>query len=49
MLIMAELNLFYYFVEAQSADHLSLPLTLWPNGGSEIFNYVSCQCYDIKV
>lgn len=49
MLIMAELNLFYYFVEAQSADHLSLPLTLWPNGGSEIFCYVSCRCYDIKV
>ncbi|XP_059670294.1 serine carboxypeptidase-like 45 isoform X2 [Cornus florida] len=25
--------LFYYFVEAQSADHLSRPLTLWLNGG----------------
>lgn len=26
--------LFYYFAEAQSPDHLSLPLTLWLNGGS---------------
>ncbi|GAY61901.1 hypothetical protein CUMW_213580 [Citrus unshiu] len=25
--------LFYYFAEAQSPDHLSLPLTLWLNGG----------------
>ncbi|KAJ4707492.1 Carboxypeptidase [Melia azedarach] len=25
--------LFYYFVEAESADPLSLPLTLWLNGG----------------
>lgn len=26
--------LFYYFVEAESADPLSLPLTLWLNGGN---------------
>lgn len=30
--------LFYYFAEAQSPHHLSLPLTLWLNGGS--YSYI---------
>lgn len=28
--------LFYYFVEADTDDHLSRPLTLWLNGGFTI-------------
>lgn len=33
-------SLFYYFVEADSVNHSSLPLTLWLNGGfTSLFSY----------
>lgn len=41
--------LFYYFVEAEAADPLSLPLTLWLNGGyfHHLWAYTSCFLFQL--